>query len=70
MPRIKEALKKVSYDSTRMIEVNSMSSAIKAVRSHAVSGDIILLSPACASFGIFKNYKERGDMFKKEVLGK
>lgn len=70
LPRIKEALKKVSYDNTRIIEVNSMLSAIKAARSHAVSGDIILLSPACASFGIFKNYKERGDLFKKWVLGK
>ncbi len=35
--------------------------------ANADPGDVVLLSTACASFGLFKNYKERGDLFKAEV---
>jgi UDP-N-acetylmuramoylalanine--D-glutamate ligase len=33
----------------------------------AKQGEVVLLSPACASFDCFKNYEERGDFFKKIV---
>ena len=49
-------------------ETKSMQEALKIARKKAQSGDIVLLSPASASFDAFKNYKERGRIFKEEVL--
>lgn len=47
--------------------VKSMSDAVKITYKHTSKKSICLLSPACASFSIFKNYKERGNLFKKYV---
>lgn len=47
--------------------VNNMSEAVKAAKLDAQKGDVVLLSPLCASWGIYKNYKERGLEFKKLV---
>ncbi|MEI8315183.1 MAG: UDP-N-acetylmuramoyl-L-alanine--D-glutamate ligase [Verrucomicrobiota bacterium] len=46
----------------------TMGEAVRVATSHARCGDTVLLSPACASFDMFKNYEHRGDEFKKEVL--
>ena len=48
-------------------EVKSMSEAVKEAYSIAKSNDNVLLSPACASFDLFKNYEDRGEQFKAEV---
>ncbi len=48
--------------------VGDMKEAVAVAKSFAVSGDVVLLSPAAASFGHFKDYQDRGDQFKKFVL--
>ena len=48
-------------------ETTSMREAVRRAASHASSGDTVLLSPACASFDLFKDYRDRGDQFKKYV---
>ncbi len=46
---------------------DSMEEAVKIAKETAVPGDAVLLSPACASWGMFKNYEERGRVFKELV---
>ncbi len=51
-----------------MIEANSAKEAVELATNFAKPGDVVLLSPACASFDLFKNYEDRGDQFRAAVL--
>ena len=50
-----------------MVEVGSMPDAVRTAQRLAEKGDIVLLSPACASFDLFENYEDRGNQFKQAV---
>jgi UDP-N-acetylmuramoylalanine--D-glutamate ligase len=48
-------------------DVRTLKNAVKISSKNAIKGDIVLLSPACASFDQFKNFEDRGRKFKKFV---
>ena len=60
------------YGFTNIIMVDNLKEAVRISAKKAVSGDAVLLSPACASWGMFDNYEQRGRMFQEYVreLGK
>jgi UDP-N-acetylmuramoylalanine--D-glutamate ligase len=46
----------------------TMTEIVQSAAKLAETGDVVLLSTACASFDLFKNYKDRGDQFKHVVM--
>ncbi|MEG1644901.1 MAG: UDP-N-acetylmuramoyl-L-alanine--D-glutamate ligase [Alistipes sp.] len=50
-----------------VISTDSLDAALEACTKAAKAGDVVLLSPACASFDLFKNYESRGELFKEWV---
>jgi UDP-N-acetylmuramoylalanine--D-glutamate ligase len=65
--RIRKELLKIKYPKDKIKLAKSMKEAVKMARTVAKAGDTVLLSPACASFGMIENYQERGRLFKEEV---
>ena len=51
----------------RLIDTGSAEHAVQAAYQSSAPGDVVLLSPACASFDLFKNYEDRGKQFKEAV---
>lgn len=56
-----------STDVDMIINTTSMNEAVHVAKQMAKKGETVLLSPACASFDLFKNYEDRGRQFKKAV---
>ena len=67
-PIIASKLRELGYNDIT-VGANNMPEIVGQASKLASSGDIVLLSTACASFGMFKNYKDRGDQFNEAVLG-
>ncbi|MCI5624135.1 MULTISPECIES: UDP-N-acetylmuramoyl-L-alanine--D-glutamate ligase [Anaerostipes] len=64
-PKIAETAKKHGFEN--IVFVDSMEEAVSYAAGKAQNGDAVLLSPACASWGMFPNYEVRGDIFKECV---
>jgi UDP-N-acetylmuramoylalanine--D-glutamate ligase len=62
---IKDQLGKIVPD---YMEADSLKEAVRMSRTKAKRGEIVLLSPACASFDMFENYEHRGNVFKEAVM--
>lgn len=61
------ATEKIKSEITHFIEVKSMDHAVRVAKLTATKGDIVLLSPGAASFGLFQNEFDRGEQFVKLV---
>ncbi len=65
--RIKEAIQTHNVNIFMVEGAKDMHTVVEAASKIAQKGDVVLLTPACASFGMFPNYKVRGEQFKEEV---
>ena len=63
--QIQRQLNEAGY--TEVESADSFEEAVNMCRSNAVAGGNVLLSPACASFDMFRDYEERGRIFKELV---
>lgn len=71
-PKIEKAVKdsdNYNENEIEIVTVTNMEEAVQVAVDKAVKGDIVSLSPASASFGLYKNFEERGNHFKSIVNG-
>lgn len=64
--KIAETAKQKGFEN--IIKTETLEEAVEECFKNAEAGDAVLLSPACASWGMFENFEQRGDMFKELVI--
>ena len=67
-PQIRAAVEACEDQKPEMVDCGKFESAVKAAAAAAESGDVVLMSPASASFDEFKNFMVRGNFFKKLIM--
>jgi UDP-N-acetylmuramoylalanine--D-glutamate ligase len=68
-PKFIKALKKINYPLKNISEFNNFKKAVYSAKAMAQPGDVVLLSPGCASFGMFTNEFDRGKKFIRITKG-
>ncbi len=63
-----ELIKSFVPEDITVVFADSLTSAVEQAKAISIAEDIVLLSPACASFDMFDNFEQRGDIFKQSVL--
>ena len=66
-PKIRAAVERAAGEKPAMIDAADFADAVRQAARAAQPGDVVILSPASASFDCFKNFMERGDRFKELV---
>ncbi len=67
-PQIRAAVENCGLAQPEMVDCGDFESAVRAAAAAAESGDVVLMSPASASFDQFKNFMVRGEFFKKIIM--
>lgn len=66
--KIKSSIEEAGGNNINFQKAENMEEIFNQIKSIAQKGDVVLLSPACASFGMFENYVDRGNQFKQAAL--
>ncbi len=65
--KLRQALERAGFTDNIIMDEKPMPEIVRKAQTLAKPGDVVLLSPACASFDMFKNYVDRGDQFTRAV---